>query len=96
MDNPGDLSRMDTEMKYIYGLPVPMRPIAYNEETVDHSYIFETHGVYYHWSPLEHRLLRLNGVFTDETVLCRWMRDYTDVGELAESDEESDAIVKGV
>jgi hypothetical protein len=68
-----DLSPMDMKMKCIYGLQPPIRPIAYRKDTNDHAYILKAGTKYYYWVPDFEMLMQLDGTFTDEDVLRRWV-----------------------
>jgi hypothetical protein len=59
---------MDMQMKCLYGLTPPIRPIAYLDSH-DDSYIFEAEGKYNFWAPYTEDLWLLDDVQTDETAL---------------------------
>jgi hypothetical protein len=44
------LTDIDMEMKCMYGLTPPIRPITYMKDTRDDDYIFEADGKYYFWA----------------------------------------------
>jgi hypothetical protein len=63
---------MDMEMKCMYGIAPPIRPITYMGDTCDQEYIFEANGKYFFWAPGLEDLWLLNDVEADETALDGW------------------------
>jgi hypothetical protein len=49
---------MDINMASLYNLPVPIRPIAFRTDSVEHDYIFVAGGKYYFFGPQDEQLWR--------------------------------------
>jgi len=65
-----DLSYMDITMSSFYDLPVPIRPIAYDRDSFDHSFTFEAGGRYYESLTGAGQLVRFEGEgLTDENAV---------------------------